>query len=110
MIAGDGRHQRIKAKPADIVDHFRAWSDRQVCYGLLLGVDGDGNRTALSEKLLNDRNDASQFFLSGDRIGSGTGGLAADIDDACPLASDLKPSLNRGCLVEVNSSVGEGIR
>ena len=53
--------------------------------GGLGSIHGNDATRGRREETVHDRDDAAQFFLAGNRVRAGTGGLTANVDDGCTL-------------------------
>jgi len=75
----DLRQRRVVLQAAHIVDQRGAGTQRRARDRGLVGVDGDRDAQASGESL-EHRQHAGEFVGGGQRFGSGTGRLAADVN------------------------------
>ena len=72
-----GLERALRPEGVDVVDHRCARRDRGPHYRGLDGIDRDRHRPG--GKALDERHDAVQLLLLGDRLGAGPRGLATDV-------------------------------
>lgn len=111
--AGIG-HGGIPEMAADVVDNLGPGLDCERGGGGMVGVDGEDGLGLLFQNGLDDGEDARLFFFGGQRVGVGTGGFAAHVEDVCAFIEHLeglgeRPSGSMLGGVEM-SAVGKAVR
>ena len=101
---------RIIAKTAHIVDDLRAGSERPVRDSGLGSVDRNRNPKPFAAEGFNHGDGAVNLLGCLDRLGTGTRGFSADVQQVGAFAFNLKSPGDGGPAVKITASVGKRIR
>lgn len=103
----DWQHVAKIEGPGDVIDDGGTGFDGFSGDLRFLGIDGDGDVEGLGESF-NDGDDAVEFFVLIDAVGTGTSTFAADIDDVGTVFNEL------GCMgygkFGIGVAIGEAVR
>lgn len=107
-FGGELDHAGIASEAGDVVDDVRPGGEGGAGDGGFHGVDGQQG-AGLAADAFEDGNDAADFFLGRDGLGTGAGGLAPDVEDVGALGEETQSVLDGAAGVKEMATVGEGV-